>query len=126
MNFVEIREVKLPDAPTESEIKAALNQEYLSFKKYISGKTTVCMVIEGKQLGSEEFAGMIDNFGLSGKSEIAFVIGSSYGLSEEFKKSADYRLSISKMTFPHQLMRVILLEQLYRAFSIMNGGKYHK
>ncbi|MDF2892906.1 MAG: rRNA ((1915)-N(3))-methyltransferase RlmH, partial [Clostridia bacterium] len=78
------------------------------------------------QLSSEKFAALISDLGLRGKSNIAFVIGGSLGLSEEVLKRADYHLSFSAMTFPHQLMRVILLEQVYRGFRIMKGEPYHK
>ena len=81
--------------------------------------------MEGKQLSSEELAERIENISME-KSEIALVIGSSYGLSDTVKQRADMRLSVSKLTFPHQLMRVILLEAIYRAFNIQRGTKYHK
>ena len=86
----------------------------------------VALCIEGKELSSTEFAALFEKVALSGKSEICFIIGESDGLDEQVKKACDLRLSFSKMTFPHQLMRVILLEQTYRAFNINNGGKYHK
>jgi len=86
----------------------------------------IALCVEGKELSSPELAGLIDKTAVSGKSEICFVIGESDGLPEEVKSACDLRLSFSKMTFPHQLMRVILLEQIYRAFTIINGGKYHK
>ena len=84
------------------------------------------MCIEGKQLSSEELSQTLDNAALRGKSTVVFVIGGSYGLSGEVKSRADLRLSMSRMTFPHTLARVILTEQIYRAFEISSGGKYHK
>ncbi len=87
---------------------------------------TIALCIEGKALSSEDFAKALEQAGTSGYSEIALIIGSSHGLSEEIKARADLKLSFSKMTFPHQLARVILAEQLYRAFQILSGGKYHK
>ena len=84
------------------------------------------LCIEGKELSSPQFAEKIEGVSLSGKSKICFIIGSSFGLSERVKERADFKLSFSKMTFPHQLFRVLLLEQLYRAFSITNKMKYHK
>ena len=81
--------------------------------------------MEGKQLSSEELAERLEAVSME-KSEICFVIGSSYGLSDSVKQRADMRLSVSKLTFPHQLMRVILLEAIYRAFNIQRGTKYHK
>ncbi len=87
---------------------------------------TVALCVEGKELSSPDLAKMLDNLTSSGENSIAFVIGGSDGLPESIKALCDYRLSFSKMTFPHQLMRVILLEQLYRAFNINHNGKYHK
>ena len=81
---------------------------------------------EGVMLGSEEFARKVEQLGVQGNSSIGFVIGGSIGLGKEVRKRADYALSFSKMTFPHQLMRVILLEQVYRAYRIINGEPYHK
>lgn len=86
----------------------------------------IALCVEGKQLSSEELAAKIELLPTNGVSEIAFVIGDSDGMGEDVKAACDYRLSFSKMTFPHQLMRVILLEQIYRALSIVNHGKYHK
>lgn len=86
----------------------------------------IALCVEGRELSSPELAQLIDSTATRGKSEICFVIGESDGLPEEVKAACDVRLSFSKMTFPHQLMRVILLEQVYRAFTIINGGKYHK
>lgn len=84
------------------------------------------LCIGGKQLSSEEFASHIDKISVSGYSQVSFVIGGSDGFGKAVEDKADFRLSFSKMTFPHRLMRVILLEQIYRAFSINHGGKYHK
>jgi len=86
----------------------------------------VALCVEGKQLSSEEFAAMIDTKATEGFSELVFVIGAFDGLPENVKKACHLRLSFSKMTFPHQLMRVILNEQIYRAFTILAGSKYHK
>ena len=86
----------------------------------------IALCIEGKQLSSEELAEKFREIQLNSYSTIAFIIGSSHGLSDEVKKRANLKLSFSKMTFPHQLMRVVLAEQIYRAFSIINGTKYHK
>ena len=84
------------------------------------------MCIEGKQLSSKELSAMLDNAAITGKSTVDFIIGGSYGLSNKVKNRADFKLSMSKMTFPHQLMRVILLEQIYRSFRISNNEPYHK
>lgn len=86
----------------------------------------IALCVEGKQLSSEELASKIEAVTSLGVSEITFVIGDSDGMGEDVKAECDLRLSFSKMTFPHQLMRVILLEQIYRAFTIINNGKYHK
>ena len=93
----------------------------------ISPADYVCaMCIEGKMLSSEELAQTLSGVAVVGKSTVDFIIGGSYGLSDEVKRRADLRLSMSKMTFPHQMARVILSEQIYRAFEINSGGKYHK
>ena len=84
------------------------------------------MCIEGRQLSSEELSETLQNISVSGKSTADFIIGGSYGLSGEVKNRADFRLSMSKMTFPHQMARMILSEQIYRAFEISTNGKYHK
>lgn len=86
----------------------------------------IALCVEGKQLSSEELASKIESVASSGISDVTFVIGDSDGMGEDVKAECDLRLSFSKMTFPHQLMRVILLEQIYRAFTIINNGKYHK
>ncbi|MCX3067831.1 MAG: 23S rRNA (pseudouridine(1915)-N(3))-methyltransferase RlmH [Cetobacterium sp.] len=86
----------------------------------------ILLDIQGKNLSSEDMASQIEKIGLNGDSTINFIIGGSYGVSEDIRKSADLRLSFSKMTFPHQLMRLILIEQIYRWFSIIKNTKYHK
>ena len=88
--------------------------------------TVITLEIEGRQLDSVAFAEKIETFGITGKSSIVFVIGGSLGLHETVKKRSNFALSFSKMTFPHQLMRVILVEQIYRGFRIINGEPYHK
>jgi 23S rRNA (pseudouridine1915-N3)-methyltransferase len=84
------------------------------------------MCVEGKQLSSEELAAKVEEITNCGYSEIVLIIGSSFGMTDEVKKRADFRLSVSKLTFPHQLLRVILYEATYRALSIVKGTKYHK
>ncbi|MGL4786473.1 MAG: 23S rRNA (pseudouridine(1915)-N(3))-methyltransferase RlmH, partial [Cetobacterium sp.] len=86
----------------------------------------ILLDIQGKNFSSEDMASQIEKIGLNGDSTINFIIGGSYGVSEDIRKSADLRLSFSKMTFPHQLMRLILIEQIYRWFSIIKNTKYHK
>ena len=98
----------------------------LILKRMNSSSLKVALCVEGKKVSSEGLADMVKDAGVGGKSEITFIIGGSEGLSDEVKKAADLKISFSDMTFPHQLMRVILLEQVYRAFKINAGEKYHK
>lgn len=127
VTVAEVKPEQLPQNPGENEIKNALSREAAKIKAEIPPRAAVvAMCVEGKQKSSEELADMLQSYASSGVSEICFVIGSSHGLSEEIKKAADVRLSVSKMTFPHELFRVMLLEQLYRAAEISAGGKYHK
>ncbi len=108
------------------DIDKTLNKEAEKIKKHISEKDyIITLEIEGKQLDSVEFSKKLENIQLE-TSNITFIIGGSYGLSTEIKEMSNYHLSISKMTFPHQLFRVILLEQIYRAFKIKNNESYHK
>lgn len=94
--------------------------------KIPAGSYLIPLCIEGKQISSEEFSQTLDRAAVDGKSSIVLLIGGSYGLWEELKKKGDLRLSMSRMTFPHQLARVMVLEQLYRAMTISRGQKYHK
>lgn len=127
LDIVELNPVKLSDNPSQAEIENALNKEAEDIKKKIPNNSFVfSLCIEGKEKSSEDFAKEIKNATVNGKSNIVFIIGSSFGLSPEIKRLSDNRLSFSPMTFPHQLMRVMLLEQIYRAFQINNNGKYHK
>lgn len=121
----ELDECRLSDSPSEKEIAAALKKESEQIKKYAKGMM-IPMCIEGKQLSSVELSEKITSAGVNGESVITFVIGSSFGLAPEIKQMGAIKLSMSKMTFPHQLARVMLLEQIYRAFQIAEGGKYHK
>ncbi len=123
----ELTPVKLSDNPSQNEISAALEKEAEEIKKKIPNDSfTFSLCIEGKEKSSEAFAEIIKKAALEGKSTIVFIIGSSYGLSPEIKALSNNKLSFSPMTFPHQLMRVMLSEQIYRAFQIINNGKYHK
>jgi 23S rRNA (pseudouridine1915-N3)-methyltransferase len=126
LESVQLKEERLPESPSQNEIRAALDRESARIIEQIpSSAFCVALCVEGKQLSSEELAQRIEDISMD-KSEICFVIGSSYGLSDAVKQRADMRLSVSKLTFPHQLMRVILLEAIYRAFNIQRGTKYHK
>ena len=126
LKIIELDPVRLPEKPSYAEISAALSREAeLIAKKIPAGDFVVPLCIEGKQFSSEEFAEMLEekvNIGWG----VTFIIGSSCGLSDDIKRRADLKLSFSKMTFPHKLFRVMLLEQLYRAFKICSGGAYHK
>ena len=125
--IIEIPQVNLPDDPSDAQIDAALEKEAENIiKKIPSVSTVVAMCVEGKLYSSEDVADILSKAAMSGNGDITFIIGGSYGLSETVKRKASVRMSASKMTFPHQLMRVILLEQIYRAFTIINNGKYHK
>lgn len=128
LNVVELAESKLSQKPSEGEIKAALSAEGKMMLPYIGQKAAYncAMCIEGPQLSSEELAARLAQVSVGGASTVNFVIGSSFGLDPEIKTLCDMRLSISKMTLPHQLARVVVLEQIYRAFSINAGAKYHK
>ena len=121
----ELDECRLSDSPSEKEIAAALKKEAAQIKKYARG-LIVPMCIEGKQLTSPELSQKIVSAGVDGQSTVSFIIGSSFGLDPEIKAMGALKLSMSKMTFPHQLARVMLLEQIYRAFQIAEGGNYHK
>lgn len=121
----ELNECRLSDTPSEKEIAAALAKEAEQIKRCAKG-CIIPMCIEGKQLSSTELSEKITDAGINGFSTVTFIIGSSFGLDAEIKAMGDLRLSMSKMTFPHQLARVMLLEQIYRAFQIAEGGKYHK
>ena len=127
MSVVELEPVKLCDNPSESEIDNALIKETKMIKDKISKNSYVfSMCIEGKQMSSEELSQKLEDIALSGKNNVVFIIGSSFGLSDEIKQMSDFKFSMSKMTFPHKLARIMLTEQIYRGFSISNNGKYHK
>ena len=117
----------LSQNPSENEIKNALFREKSKICEALpKGAYKIAMCIEGEQMPSEKLAYVIEQLPCKGVSEIAFIIGSSHGLDETFKNECDMRLSMSKMTFAHSLAAVMLAEQIYRAFCIINGDKYHK
>lgn len=119
--------VDLPQNPNRTQIEKALEQEAARIRENIRPASfTIAMCIEGKTLSSEQLAQKLEDIANRGISTVNFVIGSSFGLSEELKASADFKMSMSPMTFPHSLARVMLYEQVYRAYSIMNNSKYHK
>lgn len=126
LQIVQLEEVKIQREESSAETQKALTREKeMLLEKLPKGDFVVSLCVEGKQLSSEELAATLDRVSLE-HSGITFIIGSSHGLSEEVKKRSHLKLSFSKMTFPHQLMRGILLEQVYRGFQINSGGKYHK
>lgn len=125
LNIIELSEYKLQKEPSAAETQKCVAEEGKQIAQRLSGYI-VPMCIDGKELSSEELAKKLSDLSVFGTSEISFVIGGSYGISDEVKARADLKLSMSRMTFPHQLARVMLLEQLYRAFSINSNGKYHK
>lgn len=127
LQTVEIEPARLSDNPSSAEIASALENEGTKILKAIPSDAYVtAMCIEGKQMTSEELSSDISERAANGIGNRVFIIGGSYGLSDAVKKRADARMSMSKMTFPHKLARVMLLEQIYRAFMIESGGTYHK
>lgn len=126
LNTIEISDEKVK-VENDSEIALAMEKEGNNIlSKIKDNQYVITLEILGKNLSSEEFASKIDNLMLIGKSDMALVIGGSYGLSDSVKKRSDFALSFSRMTFPHQMMRVVLLEQVYRAYRIITGASYHK
>lgn len=127
LEIIEVADEKTKEEATETELRLVKDKEGERLLKNIKDDTyVICLCIDGKQLDSEELSDKVERLGIQGTSHIIFVIGGSLGLSDSVIKRADYKLSFSKMTFPHQLMRVILLEQVYRAYRIMNNEPYHK
>ena len=127
LEIVELADEKTPDGASEAEEVAIREKEGERILKALKDDAyVIALAIEGKMLDSVELSQKIDRLGVSGTSHIAFVIGGSLGLAPAVMKRADYALSFSRMTFPHQLMRVVLLEQIYRSYRIMNHQPYHK
>lgn len=127
LNIIELEPERLPEAPSDALIEKALDFEAEKIlSKVPDGSFLIPLCIEGKELDSVELSKKLSAAALNGESSICFVIGGSYGLSDKVKQRADLKLSMSKMTFPHRLARIMLLEQIYRAFKIDRGGTYHK
>ena len=125
--LLELPEVRLSDNPSPAEITAALEREAQRILEKVPKGSFLCVFTpEGQILSSEEFAAKLAQTKISGKSAACFVIGSSFGMSTKVKDAADFKLSMGKMTFPHHLARIMVLEQLYRAEAIQTGSKYHK
>lgn len=126
MKILEIHEEKMKDNPSEAEKQKTLSVEGERLLRQVpSGSYLIVLDVYGKELSSEELAARIDQLGLQGRSSITFLIGGAFGLSKEVRAAADELLSFSRMTFTHQMVRLLLVEQIYRAFKINRGEKYH-
>lgn len=126
-SVIQLNEERISNNPSPGEIDRILNAEGKRIlEKIPKNSYVISMCIEGKQISSNELSQKIEDISLSGKSSLCFIIGGSRGLSQQVKQRSDFKLSMSKMTFPHQMARVILCEQIYRAFEISSNGKYHK
>ena len=127
LDVVELPEYRLPEEPSPAEIQKALQTEGAAIRERLPrGGAMVALCIEGKPCSSEELSRRLTELGVQGKTQITFLIGGSVGLDESLKQQADWRLSMSPMTFPHHMARIMLLEQIYRAYQIAGGAKYHK
>jgi len=127
LKIIEVDDEKAPENLSEAEMKIIKNKEGEKILNKINSNTyIIALAIEGKNLSSEQLSSKIDDLALNGQSDITFIIGGSLGISDEVLKKSHFKLSFSKMTFPHQLMKLILLEQIYRAFRISRGEPYHK
>ena len=127
LTITELPETRLPEDPSQAQIDAALEKEAaLLFQKLPKGAKVIALCVEGKLLSSQDLAAQLEKWTVEGASSLALVIGGSFGLHPSVKERAQLRLSMSPMTFPHHLARVMLLEQIYRAYQINAGSKYHK
>ena len=127
LDLVELKEERLPEEPSRAQIDAALSKEADAIRaKLPPSSSVVAMCIEGRMRSSEEMAQLISAWSSSSAKHLVFVIGGSFGLHPSIKQEAWLKLSMSPMTFPHHLARVMLLEQVYRSFQILDGTKYHK
>lgn len=127
LTLMELPEEKLPQNPSQAQIDAALEKEGAAIRgKIPQNSSVIAMCVEGRTRSSEELAGLFHTFEQNCAKHLVFVIGGSFGLAESLKKEAWVRLSMSPMTFPHHLARVMVLEQIYRAFKINEGSSYHK
>lgn len=127
LQVIEVDDEQAPDNLSVSQEKQVKKREAERIMKKVKEESTLIVLdLKGKKLNSEEFSDKLNSFFISGKSHLTFVIGGSLGLDEELIQKADFRLCLSNMTFPHQLARLILLEQIFRAFKILNNETYHK
>lgn len=127
LDLLELPEQRLPENPSEAEIEAALSKEADAIEEKLPrGGAVVALCVEGRTMSSDQLADTLSRYAAQGVSQVTFLIGGSFGLHERVKLLAELRLSMSPMTFPHHLARVMLLEQIYRAYQIESGTKYHK
>ena len=127
LELIELPEQRLSDDPSPAEIQKALRAEGDAIREKLpKGGAVIALCIEGKPCSSQELSRRMADFGVQGKTQLTFLIGGSVGLDEDLKRRADWRLSMSPMTFPHHMARIMLLEQIYRAYQIADGTKYHK
>ena len=127
LELIELPEQRLPDDPSPAEKHKALRTEGDAIREKLpKGGAVIALCIEGKPCSSQELSRRMADFGVQGKTQLTFLIGGSVGLDEDLKRRADWRLSMSPMTFPHHMARIMLLEQIYRAYQIADGTKYHK
>ncbi len=127
IEIVELPEFRLPEAPSDGDVQRALTQEAAAIREKLpKGGAVIAMCIEGKLLSSEDLSKKLEQLAVSGKTQLTFLIGGSFGLHQSIKDMADLKLSMSPMTFPHHMARVMLLEQIYRAYQISDGTRYHK
>ena len=127
LELIELPEQRLPDEPSPAEIQKALRTEGDAIRERLpKGGAVIALCIEGRPCSSQELSRRMAEFGVQGKTQLTFLIGGSVGLDEDLKRQADWRLSMSPMTFPHHMARIMLLEQIYRTYQIAGGTKYHK
>lgn len=127
LELIELPEQRLPDDASPAEIQKALRAEGDAIREKLpKGGAVIALCIEGKPCSSQELSRRMADLAVQGKTQLTFLIGGSVGLDEDLKRRADWRLSMSPMTFPHHMARIMLLEQIYRAYQIADGTKYHK
>ena len=127
LELVELPESRLPESHSPAEVQRALAAEAVAIRERLpKGGAVIALCIEGKPCSSVELSRRMEELAVAGKTQLTFLIGGSVGLDESLKQQADWRLSMSPMTFPHHLARIMLLEQIYRAYQISAGTKYHK
>lgn len=127
LEITELPETRLPEDPSPAQVRQALAGEAAAIRERLPrGGAVIALCVEGKHCSSEELSRRMAELGVAGRTQLTFLIGGSFGLDEALKKEADWRLSMSPMTFPHHMARVMLLEQVYRAYQIAAGTRYHK